>query len=173
MNNFQIFSFPKIIFTCICCCHAKNIFFLKLLKLLKLYRHLQVIFLDFSSLRRRYILYPKFTILENLSRNLNKFTCNISDTQNFPYFCSLNLELGTRVYFISLFFFFSRHTYPIRNSFRPAVHSPLQFHSFIFIPLLRLTPVHVETQYRSCTSRNSIGNRVYSRVYSSLFDPGE
>lgn len=118
-------------------------------------------------------IYSLSTILENLSRNLNKFTCNISDTQNFPYFCSLNLELGTRVYFISLCFFFSRHTYPIRNSFRPAVHSPLQFHSFIFIPLLRLTPVHVETQYRSCTSRNSIGNRVYSRVYSSLFDPGE
>lgn len=48
------------------------------------------------------------------------------------------------------------------------VHSPLQFHSFIFIPFLRLTPVHVETQYGSATSQNSIENRVRQciRVYS-------
>lgn len=48
------------------------------------------------------------------------------------------------------------------------VHSPLQFYSFIFIPFLRLTPVHVETQYGSPTSQKSIENRVRQciRVYS-------
>lgn len=79
---------------------------------------------------------------------------------------SLNLA-WTHVYFISLFL--SSHISDTKF-FRSSgpVHSPLQFHSFIFIPFLRLTPVHVETQYGSATSQNSIENRVRQciRVYS-------
>lgn len=142
----------------------QRIYFFKLSKLLKLFsRNFSWLY---SSLLKIYSL-SEFTILENLSCNLNKFTSNISDTQNFTYFCSLNLA-WTHVYFISLLFSLPTLVTHIQYETSFAVRSPLQFHSFIFISLLRLTPVHVETQYGSPTSQNSIENHIreYIRVYS-------
>lgn len=135
----------------------------------ELYCYLHAIFLDTVLFVTEDIL-SEFTILENLSYNLNKFTCNISDTQNFTF---LEFE---HTCISSPFFFFpfnSRHTYPIRSSFAAQTRF-IHLYNFILLFLSRFF-------FNTCSRGNSIwkfyvaelDRESYSRVYSSLFDPKE
>lgn len=132
----------------------------------ELYCYLHAIFLDTVLFVTEDIL-SEFTILENLSYNLNKFTCNISDTQNFTFLEFEHTCISSPFFFFFLSTLVTHIQYEVLSQLRLGSFT-FTISFFYFYPASSLTPVHVETQYGSSTSQNSIENRIreYIRVYS-------